>query len=72
MMALISIPVDDGFQEKFLVAENTFKYQLVYDPGTQLIVPLNPYPDGMTAQDFPYAGDPKLAKVFKCLKSYDL
>lgn len=63
MTDLIEKPVAKGFEEKFKKASNTFQYQLVYDKTTTSTVPLTPYIEGMSAKDYPYAGDHNLSKV---------
>lgn len=40
----------------FINAESTFKYHIVYDPVNERLVPLTPYPKGLSASDFPLAG----------------
>ncbi|XP_013394291.1 exonuclease 1-like [Lingula anatina] len=42
----------DGFTQ----AENTFLYQVVFDPLQRRLAPLNPFPDGMNPKDLEYAG----------------
>ncbi|CAG0919738.1 unnamed protein product [Notodromas monacha] len=53
----ISVPDLQDYTEKFQEAENTFLYQLVFDPETRKLRPLMDYPDGKCYVDFPYAGD---------------
>lgn len=65
MMSIVEIQVPAEFKERFLRAENVFRHQLVYDPSNKSIRPLTPYPDGKLADDFLYAGDPKVAQVIK-------
>ena len=50
--------------EKFVEANNTFLHQLVFDPIFRKVCPLNPWPSGKSAKDFPYAGkmlEPEIA-----------
>ncbi len=42
----------DGFHE----ANNTFLYQLAFDPMTRRLVPLYPYSDDVDKESLPYAG----------------
>jgi XPG I-region len=37
-----------NYTEMFRMAELTFLHQRVYDPGSETLVPLNPFPDGFT------------------------
>jgi exonuclease 1 len=48
--------VSNEFIENFKRADNTFKYQIVFDPITRKQVPLNPYNENLSSEDFPYAG----------------
>lgn len=51
-----NLEVTQEYREKFMQAINTFLYQLVFDPVSQTLRPLNQYPDNMGPEDFPYAG----------------
>ena len=51
-----SVTVTDEYIEGFVRANNTFLYQLVYDPNDKMIKPLNPYPEDIEIQDLSYAG----------------
>ncbi|KAG9478153.1 exonuclease 1 [Eleutherodactylus coqui] len=51
-----SVVVPDGYIEGFIRANNTFLYQLVFDPVKRKLVPLNPYEDGMRPEELSYAG----------------
>lgn len=51
-----NLEVTQEYREKFMQAINTFLYQLVFDPISQTLRPLNHYPDNMGPEDFPYAG----------------
>ena len=53
---MLSLKVSKQFIEDFIRAENTFLYQLVFDPFIHKLVPLNSYPHGLSSVDFPYAG----------------
>ncbi|KAK2717105.1 hypothetical protein QYM36_007294 [Artemia franciscana] len=50
--------VSKDYRERYEQADNTFLYQLVYDPVSRGIIPLNPYPPGKDATHYPYAGLP--------------
>jgi len=49
-------PVEPEYVKGFECAEKTFLYQLVFDPVSRRLVPLNPYPEGLTAEEMPFAG----------------
>ncbi|XP_075042468.1 exonuclease 1 isoform X2 [Mixophyes fleayi] len=51
-----NITVPDGYIEGFIRADNTFLYQLVFDPVKRKLVPLNPYEDGIDPKELNYAG----------------
>ncbi|KAM4019184.1 exonuclease 1 [Anomaloglossus baeobatrachus] len=51
-----SITVPDGYIEGFVRADNTFLYQLVFDPVKRKLVPLNPYENGINPKELTYAG----------------
>ncbi|CAN2391590.1 Exonuclease 1, partial [Pristimantis euphronides] len=51
-----SITVPDGYIEGFIRANNTFLYQLVFDPVKRKLVPLSPYEDGIHPKELSYAG----------------
>ena len=42
--------------EGFVKADNTFLYQLVFDPLTRAQCPLNPYPPEIDENELDYAG----------------
>ena len=44
------------YSEDFKRAEETFLFQLVFDPRTQKQTRLNPVPDGVVPADFEFAG----------------
>lgn len=48
--------VTEEYIEGFLDAESTFKHHIVYDPVNHKLRPLEPYPKGKSASDFPKAG----------------
>ncbi|KAM8953802.1 exonuclease 1 [Pelodytes ibericus] len=51
-----NITVPDGYIEGFVRANNTFLYQLVFDPVNKKLVPLNPYEADVNPEDLSYAG----------------
>ncbi|GAB1601260.1 exonuclease 1-like [Argonauta hians] len=51
-----SLNVPNEYIEGFIRAENTFLYQLVFDPLSRRLVPLNPYPEDIAPDDLKYAG----------------
>lgn len=56
--------VTQEYIEGFIQANQTFLYQLVFDPKLRHVRPLNDYPDGLTARDLPFCGnmlDPDIA-----------
>lgn len=52
----MSITVPDEYLEGFVKADNTFLYQLVFDPINRKVTPLNPYPAGIDPATLGYAG----------------
>uniref|UniRef100_A0AAY4EYX5 Exonuclease 1 n=1 Tax=Denticeps clupeoides TaxID=299321 RepID=A0AAY4EYX5_9TELE len=52
----MNISVPDEYVEGFIKANNTFLYQLVFDPISRKVVPLNPYPDDVDPATLSYAG----------------
>uniref|UniRef100_A0A665TLB9 Exonuclease 1 n=1 Tax=Echeneis naucrates TaxID=173247 RepID=A0A665TLB9_ECHNA len=52
----ISLVVPEQYIEGFVRANNTFLYQLVFDPVRRKVVPLNPYPDHIDPATLTYAG----------------
>ncbi|KAK1170989.1 exonuclease 1-like [Acipenser oxyrinchus oxyrinchus] len=52
----MSVTVPDEYIEGFTRANNTFLYQLVFDPISRRLVPLNPYPDDIDPKSLSYAG----------------
>ncbi|XP_068105390.1 exonuclease 1 isoform X2 [Hyperolius riggenbachi] len=51
-----NITVPDGYIDGFIRANNTFLYQLVFDPLKRKLLPLNPYEDGIDPKELSYAG----------------
>ncbi|KAI8521474.1 Rad2 nuclease [Branchiostoma belcheri] len=58
-----SIVAPAEYIEGFVKADNTFLYQLAFDPVKKEVVPLHEYPPGITATDMPYAGEYKPLKL---------
>ncbi len=52
----MDITVPDEYIEGFTKANNTFLYQLVFDPLKRKVVPLNPYPNHIDPASLSYAG----------------
>lgn len=52
----MDITVPDEYIDGFTKANNTFLYQLVFDPLKRKVVPLNPYPDHVDPASLNYAG----------------
>lgn len=52
----MSLTVPEEYIEGFIRANNTFLYQLVYDPIQRRLRPLDSYEEGMNAKLMPYAG----------------
>lgn len=48
--------VTEEYIRGFINAETTFKHHIVYDPVNEKLTPLEPYPRGTSASDFPLAG----------------
>ncbi|VDP20902.1 unnamed protein product [Soboliphyme baturini] len=55
-LGMKKVTVTDEYISRFIEAENTFLYQIVFDPVKRKMVPLTPYPNGFTDDSFPYAG----------------
>ncbi|XP_067844387.1 exonuclease 1 [Heptranchias perlo] len=51
-----SVTVSEEYIEGFIRANNTFLYQLVFDPLKRKLVPLNGYSDGVDPKSLDYAG----------------
>ncbi|KAK7901729.1 hypothetical protein WMY93_018498 [Mugilogobius chulae] len=52
----MDLVVPDSYLEGFVRANNTFLYQLVFDPRSRRVVPLNPYDDKVRPEELNYAG----------------
>ncbi|XP_036403180.1 exonuclease 1 [Megalops cyprinoides] len=52
----MNVTVPDEYIEGFVKANNTFLYQLVFDPINRKVVPLNAYPDDIDPSSLSYAG----------------
>jgi len=52
-----SLIVDQNYIDGFVQADNTFLYQLIFDPATRTLRPLTDYPSWKKASDFPYCGE---------------
>lgn len=52
----MNLDVPEQYIEGFIRANNTFLYQLVFDPVRRKVVPLNPYPEHIDPAALPYAG----------------
>uniref|UniRef100_A0A8D3B2Q6 Exonuclease 1 n=1 Tax=Scophthalmus maximus TaxID=52904 RepID=A0A8D3B2Q6_SCOMX len=52
----LSLVVPETYIEGFTRANNTFLYQLVFDPVRRKVVPLNPYPEHIDPATLSYAG----------------
>ncbi|KAJ8359604.1 hypothetical protein SKAU_G00161290 [Synaphobranchus kaupii] len=52
----MNVAVSEEYIEGFVKANNTFLYQLIFDPIRRKVVPLNPYPDDIDPGCLGYAG----------------
>lgn len=52
----MDLVVPDSYLEGFVRANNTFLYQLVFDPCSRRVLPLNPYPEHINPEELSYAG----------------
>ncbi|XP_070578883.1 exonuclease 1-like isoform X2 [Ptychodera flava] len=52
-----NLVVPKEYIDGFIRANNTFLYQLAFDPIQRKVVPLHPYPEGINPQDLEYAGE---------------
>ncbi|CAG5131319.1 unnamed protein product [Candidula unifasciata] len=59
-----NLTVTDEYVEGFVRADNTFLYQLVFDPVSRQLCPLNPYPPEVEADNLGYAGENPFNHVF--------
>lgn len=48
--------VPDDYEKSFKQADETFLYQLVFDPLSMKLVPLNELPEGLKPGDLEFAG----------------
>lgn len=51
-----SLEVTTEYRTAFIKAEQTFLYQLVYDPNQRKLIPLTPYPPNLDPITLPFAG----------------
>ncbi len=51
------LSVTDEYIEGFIQANQTFLYQLVFDPKERKLRPLNDYPDELNAKKLPFCGE---------------
>ncbi|XP_060070849.1 exonuclease 1-like [Ylistrum balloti] len=52
----MSLAVPQEYIDNFIKADNTFLYQLVFNPLTRELIPLNPYPPEINKDELHYAG----------------
>lgn len=52
--AKMQVPAD--YEQSFKQADETFLYQLVFDPLSENLVPLNELPEGLKPGDLQFAG----------------
>ena len=52
----MNLVVTDDYIEGFIRADNTFLYQLSFDPLTRKLCPLTPYPPEVEVEELRYAG----------------
>ncbi|CAN0405293.1 unnamed protein product [Lampetra planeri] len=52
----MNVTVPEEYIEGFVRADNTFRYQLVFDPISRQLCPLNPYPEDLDSSQLSYAG----------------
>ncbi|XP_021367143.1 exonuclease 1-like isoform X2 [Mizuhopecten yessoensis] len=52
----MSLSVPQEYIDNFIKADNTFLYQLVFNPLRRELVPLNPYPPEISSDQLDYAG----------------
>lgn len=59
--------VPEDYEKSFKQADETFLYQLVFDPVSKNLVPLNQLPEGVQPEDLEFAGPyPSAIAVFTC------
>lgn len=51
-----NLVVPEDYVDRFFRADNTFLYQLVFDPLQRKLLPLNPYPEDLDPKELHYAG----------------
>jgi len=56
-LKMSQVTVTDEYVEGFIRADNTFLYQLVFDPRRRQLIPLNPYPKNQDLGNLSYAGE---------------
>lgn len=59
--AKMQVPAD--YEQSFKQADETFLYQLVFDPLSENLVPLNELPEGLKPGDLQFAGPYPLETV---------
>jgi exonuclease-1 len=56
-LKMSKLPINHEYIESFKKADNTFKYQVVFDPLQRKLVSITPYgSDVQVGQDLTYAG----------------
>jgi len=56
LLKMPALQVTPDYVDAFFRANNSFLYQLVFDPIHRKLVPLNPYPDDVNPAELHYAG----------------
>lgn len=56
ILKMPNLPITSEYIEQFKRADNTFKYQIVFDPLKRKLVPSNPYQIDPEVIDLSYAG----------------
>ncbi|CAG0881557.1 unnamed protein product [Cyprideis torosa] len=56
-LKMAGLVVSDDYIEKFIQADRTFMYQLVFDPREKRILPLTPYGPDVEDENLSYAGE---------------
>ena len=62
-LKMSNLTVTDEYVDGFIKANNTFLYQLVYDPTLRKLKPLHPYPPEINPDEIGYAGQYPLLNV---------
>ncbi|XP_071822889.1 uncharacterized protein [Apostichopus japonicus] len=52
----LKVPVTQEYIDGFIRADNTFLYQLAFDPRKRKLMPLHPYPPELADEEMDYAG----------------